>query len=602
MKTLEVTQGTPEWIEARAKRFCASEAPAMMGVSKYMTRTDLLRQKALGTAEDIDANQQALFDRGHAAEAAARPLVEAQIVDELFPATATDDSGRLLASFDGITMDGTTGYEHKLWNEEVAAMVRAGELSPMYYWQLEQQILVGGLERVIFVCSDGTPDRFVSMEYRAVPGRAEQLLAGWKQFEADLANYQPVEVLPPVMATPIRDLPALAIRVDGSLTITDNLSKFGAELNAFIANLNKEPTDDQAFADAENACKALSRAEEALKSAKESALAQTTSISELCTTIDSYQALARTNRLLMEKIVAAQKIAVRDNILKGGKEALAKHIEELNTTLGKPYMPVVPADFAAAMKGKRTIASLRNAVDTTLSQAKIAANTIGRKILANLTTLRTDAKDYAFLFSDTPQIVLKEPDDFNSLVTARILAHKQEQEKKEAEARERIRLEEEAKLRADAEAKARIEAEAKARVEAEIKAKAEAEERQRREIEEAKRKADAQREADLKAKEEATRTKLEPMELNKVATVGGSQPVDASKSKPDDADVHAEGKPIPAARSATLSLVSGVDRPTDKDIIRTLARSYGKPLDVIVSWLSDMDLEAARLATETQAA
>lgn len=75
----------------------------------------------------------------------------------------------------------------------------AEQLEPHYYWQLEQQLLVSGAERVIFVCSDGTEQNFVSMEYRPVRGRAEQLIEGWKQFEADLEAYEPVEAVAEVV-------------------------------------------------------------------------------------------------------------------------------------------------------------------------------------------------------------------------------------------------------------------------------------------------------------------------------------------------------------------------------------------------------------------
>ena len=39
-------QGSPEWLALRAKRFCASEAPAMLGLSKKLSRNDLLRKGA----------------------------------------------------------------------------------------------------------------------------------------------------------------------------------------------------------------------------------------------------------------------------------------------------------------------------------------------------------------------------------------------------------------------------------------------------------------------------------------------------------------------------------------------------------------------------
>ena len=46
MKTLDLIQGSPEWLAARAQYFTASEAPAMLGLSKYKTRQELLREKA----------------------------------------------------------------------------------------------------------------------------------------------------------------------------------------------------------------------------------------------------------------------------------------------------------------------------------------------------------------------------------------------------------------------------------------------------------------------------------------------------------------------------------------------------------------------------
>ena len=74
MKTLNLQQGTNAWHEARAKYRTASEAPAMMGLSKYKSRSDLVKEKATGITPEITPQKQALFDRGHASEAASRPF------------------------------------------------------------------------------------------------------------------------------------------------------------------------------------------------------------------------------------------------------------------------------------------------------------------------------------------------------------------------------------------------------------------------------------------------------------------------------------------------------------------------------------------------
>jgi predicted phage-related endonuclease len=58
MKYLTLTQGTAEWHEARLAHFTASEAAAMMGDSKYMSRDELLELKSTGIAKEVTEFQQ----------------------------------------------------------------------------------------------------------------------------------------------------------------------------------------------------------------------------------------------------------------------------------------------------------------------------------------------------------------------------------------------------------------------------------------------------------------------------------------------------------------------------------------------------------------
>ena len=266
MQVHNVQQGTPEWHALRSSYFTASEAPAMMGASKYQTRNDLLAMKKTGIVEEVTPQQQAIFDRGHATEELARPLVEEMLGEELYPIVGT--SGNLLASMDGATMLGDTLFEHKLWNQKVVAQIHAGELEPHYYWQLEQQLLVSGAERVIFVCSDGTRDNFAHLEYRPVAGRREQLVAGWAQFEEDLGAFEVKEAKVEVIGAAPDQLPALRIEVTGMVTAS-NLDAFKSHALEVFSNINTELKTDQDFADAEKTVKWCSEVEDKLKAAKE---------------------------------------------------------------------------------------------------------------------------------------------------------------------------------------------------------------------------------------------------------------------------------------------------------------------------------------------
>ncbi len=439
MKIHNVAQGSAEWHALRGKHFTASEAPAMMGASKYQTRTDLLMLKKTGIAPEVTQSQQYIFDKGHATEAMARPLVEGMIGEELYPVVGT--SGNLLASMDGATMLGETLFEHKLWNESVVAQVKAGELTPHYYWQLEQQLLVSGAERVIFVCSDGTAENFVHMEYRPVAGRAAQLIEGWKQFEADLANFEMADAPSIVVGKAPDELPALRIELTGMVTAS-NLKVFEDSALAVIDSVKTTLSTDQDFADAKKAVKWCGDVEDAVAVAKKQALSQTQSIDELFSSLDRISAHARETRLKVDKLVKAQELLVKTNIKQKAELALADHIAAISKTLGKVTLPHVVSDFAGAMKNKRTIASLQDAVDTELARAKIDASQAADSIRLNLTSLAELAVDHAFLFSDVQQLVTKANDDLVTLIKFRISEH-QKAELQKADAK-RIAEEQEA--------------------------------------------------------------------------------------------------------------------------------------------------------------
>lgn len=443
MKIIDVAQGTPEWHAVRAKCFTASEAPVMMNASSKMRRNELLHMKATGSEKEVsDWVQKNLFDKGHELEASARIILEARIGEELYPATATDDDGRLLASFDGLTMMEDVAYEHKSWNEKLAADVRAGELGPEYYWQLEQQLLVSGAEKVVFVVSDGTEANFETLDYYPVDGRVEQLLAGWSQFEEDLANYVPKEVKPQAVASVIEQLPALAVQLVGEVK-QSNLALYKSTALDFIKAINTDLKTDQDFADAEATVKFCDKAEKELELVKSQALSQTASIDELFRTIDTLKEEMRRKRLELDKLVKARKETIRIEIKQSAEQAFADHVGTINTRIGPRIgLPAIPVDFAGVMKNKRTIASLQDAVDSELARAKIEANAIAEKIEVNLKVLRELDAKYRGLFADAQQIITKEAEDFANLVTMRCREHDAAEEQRLEQERERIRQEE----------------------------------------------------------------------------------------------------------------------------------------------------------------
>lgn len=83
-----------------------------------------------GMSKEVSFFTQRIFDKGHAVEDLARVIVEGMLGEDLFPIVGS--LGKYLASMDGANLMGDTLFEHKQWNEELAAAVRAKELDAQY--------------------------------------------------------------------------------------------------------------------------------------------------------------------------------------------------------------------------------------------------------------------------------------------------------------------------------------------------------------------------------------------------------------------------------------------------------------------------------------
>ena len=384
MKTITVTQGSVEWAALRAQHNTASEAPAMMGASKYQSRDELLRQKATGIVAEVSRHQQAIFDKGHAAEAAARTLLEVQTGEDFYPITAVSDDGTLLASVDGITMDDSTLFEHKLFNEKLAHGVELGDLDPHYIWQLEQQLLVTGAKKVVFVCSDGTKDNWAQMDYYPVPGRAERLKAGWAQFDIDKAAYVPVAVMAVPVAAPVQSLPGLFIQAKGEI-VTSNMREWGNALAARLLELRSLVwVTDQDFADAKSSAKMLRGTIEMVKVAKTAMLAQTASVGEAAQLMDAWCEDMRKTALQIEKDAEREDLNKKTIMILAAKVAYAEHVSTLSLEIAPHRIFVDTPVFADAIKGKRNFVSMQDGLNTMLANAKIVANEDAALVRCNL--------------------------------------------------------------------------------------------------------------------------------------------------------------------------------------------------------------------------
>ncbi|MFG0602444.1 YqaJ viral recombinase family protein [Delftia sp. WSY_4] len=491
MQIVNLTQGTPAWHQHRAQHWNASDAPAMMGCSSYKTRSELVRELATGIAPEADAATERRFADGHRFEALARPLAEEIIGEELSPCVGTE--GKLSASFDGLTFMSDTAFEHKSLNDRLRAVMykdcTGADLPLQYQVQMEQQAAVAGCERILFMATKWAPDGTLLEQlhcwYTPNPELRAQILAGWEQLALEVAAYVPSDAsAAPVVAEPVDSLPTLAVQMHGSLQVVNNLPAFSDALRSFIDKMVPKPATDQEFADAEAECRMLKDAEKALDAGEASALAQIEDVELFRRTVADLRNLARSTRLAREKLVAAEKDSRKAEIVASAQANLDQHIAALNQQrLGANWIPRVAGGFAEAIRGKKSLDNMRDAIAVVLTNAKADANALAGRLEANREHLRQDDGDWIALFADFAAVGGKAPEDFQALAALRIGQHRQAEAKRLEAERERIRQEEEARAqRAAAAEAARVAAERARQLEAD-RARIRQEEQQRADAE-----------------------------------------------------------------------------------------------------------------------
>jgi len=543
-----LVQGSDEWIKLRAGYFTASEAPAMLGLSKYKARAALVREKATGIVPEVDSATQRRFDDGHAAEEKMRAWAENYICDDLYPVVGvyTISGLPLLSSFDGLTMDGKTAWENKLWNEGFAEQVRNGIVPDTHWPQLEQQLLISGADYVLFTVGDG--ENAEPLEYRGLPERRERLLAGWAQFAADVLEYQRKlaagEIEQPKeapKAETIKALPSVFVQATGMVTAS-NLSEFKEAATTFIAGIKTELVCDQDFADAESTVKFCKDAESNLEATKASVLAQMSTVDEVVRTLDHIAAQLRDKRLMLDKLVKSEKETRKLAIVTKAGNDFAAHVESLEAETKPIRLVLVRPDFAGAIKGMKKLSAMQEAVDTALRDGKFSADQSAKDVREKLAWCKELSVGYGFLFSDLSQLIANNGmEAFQAIVTGRIDKHKVDEAAKAEEQRAAIQAEEERKAtaKAQAEAEAIIAAERAKQAEEQAKARAEAVAMANRE-------------------QQAAQERTENNPKSEAVTHDGARP----------------------------SVVP--QRPTDKEIIAALAETFNVPRETVVDWLMNI--------------
>lgn len=148
MRKIELEQGSPQWLEFRKSGIGASECAAVFGKCKYNTPFQLWEKKVY----DIQTEVNGAMIRGSEMEPIIRQQAEEVLGEKFTPVCGVhDEYDFILASLDGINATGDVIMEIKYASKANHALAVKGKVPEHYVYQVQQQLLVSGAQKALYV-------------------------------------------------------------------------------------------------------------------------------------------------------------------------------------------------------------------------------------------------------------------------------------------------------------------------------------------------------------------------------------------------------------------------------------------------------------------
>lgn len=184
---MNLEQNTQEWLEIRKHKIGASDAPVIMGVSPWTTPLQLWEEKM--NLKEVRQSNYAM-DRGREMERAAREHFEKLTGIMVFPQVIYHpEYDWMMASLDGINLEGTVIVEIKCPGREDHHSAVKGKIPEKYFPQLQHQLEVSGLDKGYYFSFDGKDG--VIIEFKKDEEYVASLLEKEREFWACMQNFIP---------------------------------------------------------------------------------------------------------------------------------------------------------------------------------------------------------------------------------------------------------------------------------------------------------------------------------------------------------------------------------------------------------------------------
>lgn len=185
-------QGSADWLAHRQQYRNASETPAVMGASPWMTPYQLWELRTGRRQQEVTYP----MERGLRLERPARAAYEALTGRVVQPITLVE--GDYSASLDGLTFDGSLLLEIKspvrgagstLWEQ-----VSQGEVPEHYRLQVQHQLMVSGAEQAELFVYDEDLGKGIALPIHPDPASHEAIRAAWDRFMPHIEEDTPPEL------------------------------------------------------------------------------------------------------------------------------------------------------------------------------------------------------------------------------------------------------------------------------------------------------------------------------------------------------------------------------------------------------------------------
>lgn len=222
----------------------------------------------------------------------------------------------------------------------------------------------------------------------------------------------------------------IVLRVTGEVQEA-NIYEIEKGVLAGIAAIKTELVTDQDFGEAKEIVKSCKALEDKIGIALNEAVMSMETVAEVKKVAESLQTKLRETRLSLNKKVSSEEARRKSEITNGGITKVKEHLEKSNVAHA---FSVNIGDINSAIKNKRSLEKMQEAVDAVVSEQITAIDTLETLFQENTVTISKAEEEYPGLFPDIKKLAVSSKEVVEVTITSRVNEFKfKQQQKEEAE-------------------------------------------------------------------------------------------------------------------------------------------------------------------------